>query len=75
MTGKVLLFMAVSVVFGALVGSAQAQQAPQSPNMTFFVTSAGPGKGGDLGGLQGADEHCQRLPPQRAPAPRPGALI
>jgi len=29
--------------------------------MTFFVTSAGPGKGGDLGGLEGADRHCQAL--------------
>src|SRR5450830_2146473 len=35
----------------------QAQQA----NMTFFVTSAGPGKGADLGGLAGADRHCQQL--------------
>jgi hypothetical protein len=29
--------------------------------MTFFITSAGPGKGGDLGGLAGADAHCQSL--------------
>jgi len=29
--------------------------------MTFFVTSKGPGKGGDLGGLAGADAHCQAL--------------
>jgi len=29
--------------------------------MTFFVTSAGPGKGADLGGLEGADRHCQTL--------------
>ena len=36
---------------------AQAQQA----NMSFFVTSAGPGKGADLGGLEGADHHCQAL--------------
>ena len=35
----------------------QAQQA----KMSFFVTSAGPGKGGDLGGLAGADKHCQDL--------------
>jgi hypothetical protein len=28
---------------------------------TFFVTSRGPGKGGDLGGLAGADAHCQAL--------------
>jgi hypothetical protein len=39
------------------VAPAQAQQA----NMTFFVTSAGPGKGADLGGLAGADQHCQQL--------------
>jgi hypothetical protein len=38
-------------------GLAYAQQA----TMTFFVTSAGPGKGGDLGGLAGADNHCQSL--------------
>jgi hypothetical protein len=29
--------------------------------MTFFVTSAGPGKGGDLGGIEGADRHCASL--------------
>lgn len=29
--------------------------------MTFFVTSAGPGKGADLGGLAGADAHCSAL--------------
>jgi hypothetical protein len=44
-----------------LAAGAFAQQAPQSPDMTFFVTSAGPGKGADLGGLEGADRHCQTL--------------
>jgi hypothetical protein len=29
--------------------------------MTFFITSAGSGKGGDLGGVEGADRHCQKL--------------
>jgi hypothetical protein len=29
--------------------------------MTFFVTSVGSGEGADLGGLEGADRHCQRL--------------
>lgn len=29
--------------------------------MTFFVTSANPGKGADLGGLAGADNYCQSL--------------
>jgi hypothetical protein len=39
---------------------ADAQQAdPES--MTFFLTSAGPGNGADLGGLEGADAHCQQL--------------
>jgi hypothetical protein len=33
----------------------------QQANMTFFLTSAGPGKGADLGGLAGADRHCQQL--------------
>jgi hypothetical protein len=45
---------ALALLFGA---SAHAQQA----NMSFFVTSAGPGKGADLGGLTGADQHCQTL--------------
>lgn len=30
-------------------------------DMTFFVTSVGSGNGGDLGGLDGADRHCQAL--------------
>jgi hypothetical protein len=38
-------------------GGAQAQQNA----MTFFITSNGPGNGGDLGGLDGADRHCQTL--------------
>jgi hypothetical protein len=29
--------------------------------MSFFVTSTGSGRGGDLGGLTGADRHCQSL--------------
>ena len=33
----------------------------QSADMTFFVTSTGSGKGGDLGGLAGADKLCQTL--------------
>ena len=33
---------------------------PKGP-MTFFLTSQGSGKGADLGGLAGADAHCQKL--------------
>ncbi len=40
-----------------LSSAASAQQA----EMTFFVSSAGSGKGADLGGLAGADQLCQRL--------------
>lgn len=29
--------------------------------ISFFVTSVGAGKGADLGGLAGADKHCQNL--------------
>ena len=29
--------------------------------MSFFITSRGPGNGADLGGLAGADDHCQAL--------------
>ena len=53
---KMKMMMAAVAVL-ATAGLAQAQQA----NMTFFVTSAGPGNGADLGGLAGADRHCQSL--------------
>ena len=36
------------------------QQAPPQP-MSFFITSAGPGNGANLGGLAGADAWCNRL--------------
>ncbi|MFL5093155.1 MAG: lectin [Xanthobacteraceae bacterium] len=49
--------VAAALLALGLSGAAQAQQ----NNMTFFLTSAGPGKGGDLGGIEGADRHCQSL--------------
>jgi len=48
-------------IAGALIASGCANVPPGPQNMTFFVTSAGPGKGGNLGGLEGADKHCQSL--------------
>lgn len=40
----------------------QAQGAAQAdPKMSFFITSAGSGNGANLGGLAGADAHCQKL--------------
>ncbi len=35
--------------------------AQDNSSMGFFITSNGPGNGGDLGGLVGADAHCQTL--------------
>jgi hypothetical protein len=41
----------------ASLAPAQAQQS----EMSFFVTSAGPGDGANLGGIEGADRHCLQL--------------
>jgi hypothetical protein len=58
-------FLIVAAIAGAACSlTALTQQPPpaQPPGpMGFFITSAGPGKGGDLGGLAGADQHCQTL--------------
>ena len=43
-----------------LSGTLLAQNNDQQP-MSFFITSEGSGRGGDLGGLAGADAHCQAL--------------
>jgi len=48
----------VAVLSLGLAGCAATQQ---EPGMTFFITSVGAGKGADLGGLAGADRHCQQL--------------
>ena len=48
--------------FIALLAPAVAAQAQKiSPDMSFFITSVGLGKGADLGGIEGADKHCQQL--------------
>jgi hypothetical protein len=57
-----LKYVRLSILAAATFGSfGSASLAQQSPNMTFFVTSVGSGKGGDLGGLAGADALCGRL--------------
>jgi len=54
--------LAVTIATLALVTGSQAQTPPpQFPNMTFFVTSTGGPQGANLGGLEGADRHCQTL--------------
>ena len=54
-----LLAATLAIVPAIGISITHAQNPPAS--MTFFITSAGPGKGADLGGLAGADQHCQRL--------------
>jgi len=56
-TANLCAGVAAALLALGLGGPAQAQQSV----MTFFLTSAGPGKGGDLGGIEGADRHCQSL--------------
>jgi hypothetical protein len=51
-----LLTLSVATMFG----QAPQQKQPPAP-MTFFITSVGPGNGANLGGLAGADAHCQKL--------------
>ena len=51
-------------LFGIALLAAVAMTAPaatQSSDLSFFITSAGPGDGANLGGLDGADRHCQIL--------------
>ena len=59
------LVLSAAIVLSAVLtapavhGQGQAQ-APAEP-MSFFVTSVGVGNGANLGGLAGADKHCQTL--------------
>ncbi len=59
MKGTSKLRLAISVALAA-AGLSACSMTPQN-SMTFFVTSVGGGKGADLGGLSGADQHCQKL--------------
>ena len=56
-TLRLSIFASAALVSLGWAGASQAQQ----NNMSFFITSVGSGKGGDLGGLAGADAHCQQL--------------
>jgi hypothetical protein len=53
-------YFAAATVLVLTAGFAAPLSAQQA-NATFFVTSVGLGKGADLGGLEGADKHCQAL--------------
>lgn len=51
-----MMLVAAIATAGSVLVHAQA-----SPQMSFFITSVGLGKGADLGGVAGADKHCQAL--------------
>ncbi|MDH4150708.1 MAG: hypothetical protein OEV67_09350 [Betaproteobacteria bacterium] len=60
-TTRIRIGIAVSIALLASGAIAAETMQKISPEMSFFVTSAGLGKGADLGGLAGADRHCQQL--------------
>jgi len=59
----VAAFLASALVSAPLLAQDKAKAKAKGGGgpMTFFVTSVGSGKGGDLGGLEGADAHCNEL--------------
>lgn len=52
---RLALIIAGVALLGMVASAAHAQ------DMSFFITSAGPGEGAKLGGLAGADARCQAL--------------
>ncbi len=68
MKPRLSFFIAVWCALAALYTGAAAQA--RSGGMSFFVTSSGLGNGGNLGGLEGADCHCQSLAEAAGAGPR-----
>ena len=56
-------FAAITLVAGCAQNATMAPKAAPAATspMSFFLTSANPGKGADLGGLAGADAYCGKL--------------
>jgi hypothetical protein len=64
MTKTRILYLLTIVAFAgscAPSGEDASMDEPMEPTMTFFLTSAGPGNGAALGGLEGADAYCETL--------------
>jgi hypothetical protein len=55
------LVAAAVTVLAACTSAPMTQAAPSTGPMSFFITSVGSGNGASLGGLAGADAHCQKL--------------
>jgi hypothetical protein len=51
----------VALVALPIIGALTAPGVAADDKMSFFITSVSAGKGGDLGGLTGADAHCSKL--------------
>ncbi len=58
---KQLTILRAATLAAVALGTCPALAQKPAANMSFFVTSANPGKGGNLGGLAGADAYCQSL--------------
>jgi hypothetical protein len=52
---KIIVTLFAMFITGSVMGQGEDR------SMSFFVTSVGMGNGADLGGLEGADNHCQKL--------------
>ncbi|MED5622382.1 hypothetical protein [Ideonella sp. BN130291] len=61
MQARLGLGLSLSVIAAALLAACAGTPGASKDGMSFFVTSSGPGKGADLGGLEGADRQCQAL--------------
>lgn len=61
MPSRVILSTGAAVAATALIIGCGAMRSSSGNSMSFFITSVNPGKGGDLGGLAGADRFCQSL--------------
>lgn len=58
---RLVLLASTAVAAATLIVGCGAMKSSGGPPLSFFITSANPGKGGDLGGLAGADRFCQSL--------------
>lgn len=61
MNKQTVISSALLLALASLPVTAQPPTAEQDTSMSFFITSAGPGDGANLGGINGADAHCASL--------------
>jgi hypothetical protein len=60
-TKKMITLLASVTMVMLWAGELRAQDVAADTSLSFFITSVGSGNGADLGGLEGADAHCQNL--------------